>query len=239
METMAGQIVNVQVKVFDTSHLADEGLENMENLDSSLSQLQSAFKTSNSTVGDLVSKIESVNLITASISQIASQTNLLALNAAIEAARAGEAGRGFSVVADEVRKLAENSKTAVTNITKILEEIKIDILSTSTAMTEGGNALESQSSTITKTKDAFLNIKSSIDEATVEIDNSIMSLVTISDNKSTILEKVEALYSDSSSTAAAAQEIAAVVESQVTIFDEAKNSIDSLSSKVNDIKNKR
>ncbi|MDF2674299.1 MAG: hypothetical protein K0R09_2567, partial [Clostridiales bacterium] len=68
-------------------------------------------------IGDIISVITS----------IASQTNLLALNAAIEAARAGEQGRGFAVVAAEVRKLAEQSNTAASEISNIIEDIRIDI----------------------------------------------------------------------------------------------------------------
>lgn len=55
------------------------------------------------------------------IEDIAEQTNLLSLNASIEAARAGEAGRGFAVVAGEVRSLADQSRSAVANTARMIE----------------------------------------------------------------------------------------------------------------------
>lgn len=238
MENLAIGITNVQIKVLDTNSIADDGLKNIENLDSSMSELQTAFNSSTSTVGDLVSKIDSVNLITDSISKIASQTNLLALNAAIEAARAGEAGRGFSVVADEVRKLAENSRLAVANITKILEEIKVDILSTSSAMSTGKDALEYQTETLKTTKETFLNIKTSIDEAAAEIDNSIVVLVDTSDKKNTILSNVQELSHIAENNTSLAQEIAAAVESQIPITNEIKERIDNLNKTIADAASK-
>ena len=142
MENLAENITNVHIKVLDTDKVADSGLNVIDSLESSLNELESSFTVSNSTVNSLVSKLESVNTITDSISQIANQTNLLSLNAAIEAARAGEAGKGFSVVAGEVKRLAENSEAAVKSITKILDEIRSDILSASQAMESGNSALK-------------------------------------------------------------------------------------------------
>ena len=50
---------------------------------------------------------------------------------------------GFSVVAGEV-KLAENSKQSVQSITKILDDIKADIIETSKAMEAGSLAIDNQ-----------------------------------------------------------------------------------------------
>lgn len=70
-----------------------------------------------------VERIEMVKTLSQEILSIAAQTNLIALNASIEAARAGEAGKGFAVVAEEVRKLAEDSRAAVDNIQRVINEV--------------------------------------------------------------------------------------------------------------------
>ncbi len=232
MEKLAYNVTNVQIKVYDTDELSNKGITSIEKLDSSLNDLQSAFTVSSSTVNELVSKLESVNTITDSISQIAGQTNLLSLNAAIEAARAGEAGKGFSVVAGEVRKLADNSKQAVQSITKILEEIKKDILNASAAMNRGNEAINIQQETLTETKDSFQCIKSSIDDATNEINDCIENLAMASAQKEEVLTAVEKANSISQEHTALAEEIAATMDLQTSNIEEFNSTLNSLAKKV-------
>lgn len=220
MEQLAYNITNVQIKVLDTGDVADEGLNTFVDLDSSLKSLQQAFSIVSTTVNTLVSKLESVNTITDSISQIASQTNLLSLNAAIEAARAGEAGRGFSVVAGEVRKLAENSKQSVESITRILDDIKSDILDASKATKTGNDALSTQQATLLNTKNSFTNIKSSINDATTEIDDCIVNLTTASAKKDEVVSIIERVSTISQEHAALCQEIAANMDIQTNNIEE-------------------
>jgi len=91
-----------------------------------MSRIASAVGEASIKIAGLEARAEQINVIAASIKEIASQTNLLALNAAIEAARAGEQGKGFSVVADEVRKLAERTASATIEIEQMVKAVQAE-----------------------------------------------------------------------------------------------------------------
>ncbi|MGN2336960.1 methyl-accepting chemotaxis protein [Clostridium cagae] len=232
MEELALNITNVHGQVLDTDKVADNGIVSIENLDTSLNELQHMFTVSTKTINALVSKLESVNMITDSISQIASQTNLLSLNAAIEAARAGEAGKGFSVVAGEVRKLAENSKLAVQSITDILEEIKTDIIQASEAMNSGNSALAVQHTSLSATKGSFNNIKSSIEETIDEITTCIGNLTTASSKKDDVIDCVEKVNDIAKKNSDLTQEIAFKLDTQSDSLDKFNDTLDNLSKNI-------
>jgi len=218
---LSEKIKKVHESIENGNSLADNGLQSIEVLHSSLSEFESIFKTSSSIVNDMVSKIESVNLITDSISEIAGQTNLLALNAAIEAARAGEAGKGFGVVADEIRKLAENTKSAVENSTKILDEIKSDIMNTSTSMSSAGNSIETQNNAIVNAKETLSSIKSSINYSVSETSNACDSL-------SDFLNKKDVMYDSMNTLATSANQVNG-------LFSTISSDLDTQNSKVIDL----
>lgn len=68
------------------------------------------------------------------INTIAERTHILALNASMHAASAGEAGRGFAVVADEVQRLAESSRAATSDISSMVNNIRLETADTVTTM---------------------------------------------------------------------------------------------------------
>jgi methyl-accepting chemotaxis protein len=85
----------------------------------------------------LLSNVEEIGNIIASVNAIAEQSKILAVNASIEAAKAGEYGAGFAVVAQEVKDLAQQSKEATEQITKTLTGIRHAIESMVSTATAG------------------------------------------------------------------------------------------------------
>ncbi|MGO4999665.1 methyl-accepting chemotaxis protein [Oceanisphaera sp. W20_SRM_FM3] len=99
--------------------------DKVEQLVHTAQQSQDAAHSGQQAIDSLTHSVNDAAAIIGVIQQIAEQTNLLALNAAIEAARAGAHGRGFAVVADEVRKLSGNTQGSLSEISAILERLRL------------------------------------------------------------------------------------------------------------------
>lgn len=123
-----GQELEVEESVMK---LTDVLLEQINDITASVDNISKGTAKQMSISRDMVdtaeaaeNKYKQTDEILDFIHGVAEQTNLLSLNARIEAARAGELGRGFAVVANEVNKLGTSSAESVSNIGKIISEIK-------------------------------------------------------------------------------------------------------------------
>jgi len=76
------------------------------------------------------------------IREIADRSDLLALNASLEGTRAGEAGRGFALVAAEMRKLAERVTASVSDIKKLVSDVRASVSATVLATEESTTLAE-------------------------------------------------------------------------------------------------
>ncbi|MBS4052901.1 MAG: CZB domain-containing protein [Methylomonas sp.] len=114
------QLQKVENIAAETGRNADDSLGTVEQISSSLQNINSTVFSVSEVIADLINDSKKITESLSMITGIADQTNLLALNASIEAARAGEHGRGFAVVADEVKNLSEHTKNAALEVSKTL-----------------------------------------------------------------------------------------------------------------------
>lgn len=96
----------------------------VQDMAESITELATNMQYISEKANEVTTSVELIEKVSTVVKDIADQSNLLGLNAAIESARAGEHGRGFGVVADEIRKMSTNSKSQVTEIHKITNQIK-------------------------------------------------------------------------------------------------------------------
>ena len=172
---------------------------------------------------------ESIEKITSVISAIAEQTNLLSLNASIEAARAGEAGKGFAVVADEIRKLAEQSRNQSSNISKMIDNIQMEIEDFIKILEESNQYLSKRVPIIHDTNKAFSEIQSSLMDIIayeIQISKEIEALDSFKEN---IIDTISNIASVAEESAAETQEVASLVLYQESIQDTVLSSIKDIS----------
>lgn len=151
-----------------------------------LSNLNDNIKTSAEHISD---SIESYNVMTQDVENIAGKINLLSLNAAIEAARAGEAGRGFAVVASNIRQLSDSSKLSVASAKEIDGSIKASI-------GEITDIIQNFNDTITEllqsVQDAIENVQQTSENGRV-IQESMDNVAKMADNVQDAIQKTNAV----------------------------------------------
>lgn len=153
-------------------------------------------------IEELAEKSSNINRIINVINDIANQTNLLSLNASIEAARAGEHGKGFAVVAEEIRKLAEQSKSSVSDIRKIIGAIQEDTVKTVETAKKAEEVLKLQESAVMNTTGSYKDINESVEklleylkyisEHVNNIEGARVSTLAAIENISAVLEEIAA-----------------------------------------------
>ncbi len=134
-------------------------------------------------LGDRSQEITSiVNLI----NTIAERTHILALNASMHAASAGEAGKGFAVVAEEVQRLAENARGATSEISAMVNNIRVETSDTVNIM----NKLITQVAEGTKlAEDSGLRMHDT-EAATRQLVNHVKSIAVNSMNQANMANRV-------------------------------------------------
>ncbi|MGN0311360.1 MAG: methyl-accepting chemotaxis protein [Lachnospiraceae bacterium] len=187
--------------------------------------LYEVTKDSEAAFGKIFDSIEQINQSTDRIGEasnmiesIASQTNLLSLNASIEAARAGEMGKGFAVVADEIRKLSEESAGCVSEINKMLSELRTNVDQANAQSENVKQAVAKQAEGVEDTQSKYRNIAESIERINAEIEQLGQISKVMLENCSHVADVVTNISAATEENAASTQETNASIEEVMALM---------------------
>src|SRR5690625_196087 len=228
MDTASNLAGDVEEKTKHSSEKAQTMLETLEEgknvvnqLVEGIQQLAIEQNASLDGVNQLNDNAIEVESIITMVGDIAEQTNLLALNASIEAARAGEHGKGFAVVATEVRKLADESATAVQQISSLIKTIQDDIKLDSSQLSDNDEKTKEEASNGEKTNIAIEEMSRTVEGVAKDIED-ISSLV----NKQ--LTSIQATAYQTQEVAAIAEETSAGAEEMNASIQEQAGAIETV-----------
>lgn len=186
---------------------------NVEKTADKLNNILESFAIVKNSSIDLQNRANGITEIVSLVSSIAAQTNLLALNASIEAARAGEAGRGFAVVAEEVRKLAEQSQSAVDDITSNLNQFIGEVEDVVGDIGSQFDVLKEENVKLNTAVIESKNANEKIHQVAEKMIETSKKLHKETDSITVVYEKIESLAAIAEENSASSQEVSANVSS--------------------------
>ena len=202
-------LANGYAKVMDYSSQGNIMLTELSDLSQETRESVEEVRKQTDATNQSASEIQKVITL---ISVIASQTNLLSLNANIEAARAGEHGRGFTIVANEIRKLAEQSKTAATQISGIVDMLIENSNLSVEIMNRVTNNICKQNEKLNSTSGAFEGLSREMNVVSNAIEDITLAMVELEGLKVEVIGGVSNLAAISEENAASSEEIAATMQ---------------------------
>ncbi len=150
-ENMAGKVEDHTIKVENEEKSLRGMVEDMGKIIGKMEEMSKGIEN----LGGRISKIENVIEM---VKEIVEETHILSINAAIEAVAAGEYGKRFSVVADEVRRLAEESKTSLREIERVIQEVMYAMEPLAKAGEEGAGMIEEGRKKVENARESLKNI---------------------------------------------------------------------------------
>ncbi|MGD6963785.1 methyl-accepting chemotaxis protein [Fictibacillus phosphorivorans] len=205
-----------------------KGISQMDVLREKTGESNQVLKNIESVISGLAVKVEEIEQVIQSITEISNQTNLLALNASIEAARAGESGRGFAVVADEVRKLAEQSAIAADKVRKTISGIGEESERAVNEMAYTKRIAHDQNMTVTDTESAFKEISGTMADMVKSIEQITSEVEMINNYKEEVVASIQSIAAVAEQSAAASEEVSASSEEQVRALSTVSQSAEEL-----------
>lgn len=164
---------------------ASAGKAQLEQLFAQVNDASSSVKQMGKMVENLENSSQEIGRVTALVKDISEQTNILALNSAIEAARAGEYGKGFTVVSQEIRKLAEETNTAMAQISELTANSATVTMNVVESLTKTAGIIEKGMDESKQTGQKFDAIIASVEQnssLSEETDKHVDALAEIADH---------------------------------------------------------
>ncbi|WP_223879915.1 methyl-accepting chemotaxis protein [Paenibacillus spiritus] len=148
------------------------------------------------------------------------QTNILALNASIEAVRAGAAGRGFIVIADEIRGLANQSGRSIESVSRIADEIGLDIGNMVEAVQAAVPLFQEQIAAVRDTSETFADVKAEMEKYMEHLRKSSQAVSDLLVSQQEMGESINSVSAVVQQTAASTEEVASMSSQQFRISEQ-------------------
>lgn len=210
MDASAGKVIGV----------SNQGSELMKQL---VNKSESSVEMMNLIVQNADKLRQSTHLIRSILTpmiEVNKQTNILALNASIEAVRAGAAGRGFIVIADEIRQLANQSSQSIHSVSRIADEIGMDIENTIKVVNEAAPLFNEQITSVRQSSSIFESVKKEMEDFIGHIGQSSLSMAELLQFQRQLGESMASVSAVVEETNAATQEVASMSSQQFIVSEE-------------------
>ncbi|MCK6258650.1 methyl-accepting chemotaxis protein [Fictibacillus sp. KIGAM418] len=193
----------------------ETGISKITLLDEKSEETSNVLESIGFVILGLSEKVQEIEEVVQTITDISNQTNLLALNASIEAARAGESGKGFAVVANEVRKLAEQSKNATERIRQTIEGIETETERVVKEMENTKNISVEQKESVKNTIEAFQLISNTVLQIVDSISGVRKEVEFVQSFKEEVVGSIQNIAAVAEQSAAASEQVSASTDEQV------------------------